>query len=131
VVALSRPDGGLDWSGTAIADNSSATPTETPSCAQKSKDIVFKVVVPEAGVMRIKATPHASSNPNAHFDPVIAIFTGSSCAASTELACGDKGAIDAPEELIQNVTTGPLWIWVSSADPTETGGEFDLSVLLD
>jgi hypothetical protein len=130
IVALNRPDAGLDWKGTAIADNSVAAANTTLSCAQKSKDLVFKVVAPEAGVIRIKATPHALSG-NDHFDPVIAIFTGATCVAATELACGDMGAIDASEELIKNVTAGPLWIWVSSADPAETGGEFDLSVLLD
>lgn len=121
---------GTDYVGNAISDNSLATPTVTPSCAQRSRDVVFKIITPIAGSLHVTVTPHGTGG-NLHLDPVVSLFEGATCAAAVSTACSDSGAIDASETVIKQVAAGPLWVWISSADPTESGAEFDVSVLLD
>jgi len=121
---------GSDFVGSAVSDNALATPSVTVSCAQRSRDVVFKLDVPRAGTLHLTVTPHGTGG-NVHLDPVISIFSGATCAAAAETACSDSGAIDAAETLIRQVQAGPVWVWISSADPTESGAEFDLAVLLD
>lgn len=121
---------GTDYVGTSVSDTSLATANITPSCAQKTKDVVYKIVAPVAGSLHVTVTPHGTGG-NVHFDPVISLFTGSSCAVATSAACSDTGAIDASETLIQQVQAGTVWVWISSADPSESGSEFDVNVLLD
>ena len=121
---------GTDYVGTAISDTSLANADVTPTCAQKTKDVVFKVVAPVAGALHVTVTPHGTGG-SVHFDPVISIFTGASCAVASSAACGDSGAIDAAETLIQQIPAGTVWVWISGADPADTGSEFDVSILLD
>ncbi len=121
---------GTDYVGTAISDTSLATADVTPTCGPKTKDVVFKVVAPVAGSLHVTVTPHGTGG-SVHFDPVISVFTGASCAAAASAACGDTGAVDAAETLIQQVPAGTVWVWISGADPADTGSEFDVNVLLD
>ena len=121
-------DHGAGYIGGATSDNAYATATVHPTCQPyPSRDLVFKVVMPKAGMATISAAPHGLSG-NEHFDPVVSLYTGASCAVATEAACKDNGAIDAVETLTYPVQAGPVWIWISSADPAESGGEFDLTV---
>jgi len=128
VVALTSVPNG--FTGSSISDVSLATPSVTPSCGPRSKDVVFKIVAPMAGSLHVTVTPHGT-DAYVHFDPVISIFTGATCAVATSASCGDTGGIDSSETLIQQVPAGPVWIWVSDADVTDTGSEFSVSVLLD
>lgn len=121
---------GTDYVGTAISDTSLATADVTPACAQKTKDVVFKIVAPVAGALHVTVTPHGTGG-TIHFDPVVSLFTGASCAVATSAACSDSGAIDAAETLIQQIPAGTVWVWISGADPADTGSEFDVNVLLD
>jgi hypothetical protein len=119
-----------EYRGSAISDTSLATPSITPSCAQKTKDVVFKLDAPTAGTLRVTVTPHGTGG-SVHFDPVISVFTGASCAAAVSAACSDSGAVDAAETLTTQVSAGPLWVWVSGADPSESGSEFDVNFVLN
>lgn len=121
---------GTDFVGSSISDTSLATPTITPSCGQKTKDVVFKIVIPQAGSLHLTATPHGTGG-TTHFDPVISLYTGATCVAATSAVCSDNGAIDAAEQLVHQVAAGTVWVWVSTADPSESGSEFDFTVLLD
>jgi hypothetical protein len=121
---------GTDYVGSSVSDTSLATANITPTCAQRTKDVVYKVVVPVTGSLHVTVTPHGTGG-SVHFDPVISLFTGATCAAATSAACSDSGAIDASETLIQQVQAGPVWIWISGADPSDSGSEFDVNVLLD
>lgn len=128
VIALSASGG--NYVGSAISDTSLATATISPTCAQRTRDVVFKVEAPVAGALHVTVTPHGTGG-TVHFDPVISLFTGASCAVATSAACSDSGAVDASETLIQQVPAGPVWVWISGADPSESGSEFDVAVLLD
>lgn len=117
------------YEGAAISDLSLASPTITPSCSQKTRDLVFKVVAPIAGMLRATVSPHATGG-MVHFDPVISLYQGQSCVNSTSAQCADTGGVDSPEILTAPVTAGTVWLWVSTADPSESGSEFDLEVIL-
>lgn len=128
VLALTQS--GTEFHGSAISDTSLATPNISPTCGQRTKDVVFKVDVPMTGSLHVTVTPHGTGG-NVHFDPVISLFTGASCAVATSAACTDMGAVDASETLIQQVSAGPVWVWISGADSQDTGAEFDVEVVLD
>lgn len=127
-IALSLAAG--QYEGAAISDLSLASPTITPTCGQRTRDLVFKVVAPIAGTMRITVSPHGTGG-MVHFDPVISLYPGMTCVNSTSSVCVDTGGIDSPETLSRQVSAGTVWFWVSTADPSESGSEFDVEVKLN
>jgi hypothetical protein len=87
-------------------------------------------VLPQAGQVTITATPN-DLGPTQDLAPVITVTTGASCVAATEAACMTTTALDSATTLTKSLPAGPIWIWISNADPANTGSPFKLQVALE